>query len=203
MNGYSLRIDTPNSLSFTKVVELINTVCKEWVYGLENQSVQNPHAHFVIFDMNIQAQHLRKQLRDLGLRGNGGYSLSKNKDDIKAIAYAIKEDNYQLSDNFNKDTIETAKLYNLKVQNEIKDKKSTPKNFLDKYSHIIEQVIQSDIQGLPYIKESNKIKLATLILKEYDNKAIRYSQVKLIYDTIMINFSPTFKKQFLEKIISC
>lgn len=114
MTYYKLRVDA-------QVLDYINSISRVYFYCHEGGE-ENPHTHFYL-ETQVKAPTIRNNLRRLGLKGNGGYSLkSCEKNPIEYIAYMMKEGNWT-NVGLPPEIIDEAKQYDTRIKKEMKDKK--------------------------------------------------------------------------------
>lgn len=165
------------------------------------------HYHWYI-NTNVEDSTLRARIRKFGLKGNGGYSLSKLKgstemDVIEYIAYITKEGDYKT--NLPSDVIRCAIEYDTKVKEDIKATKAEKKNTLTK---LIEYINEKKPELLPSLDKDhqdldvNSFDIARLIVDyhvEHD-LLIRKFQIQAYLHTIVCKYSHWGKTKFIQDL---
>lgn len=183
MDYYKLRVDTV-AVSLQDVVNVVGKYSTGYMYSREGEET-NPHLHFYIETTTKEAT-IRSNLRKLGLSGNGAYSLKSldSRYPLEYIAYMIKEGDYRCK-NIPDSVIEEAKAFNLKVVEEMKEKKKSKKTQL--------QCVEEFAKGLG--KDLEKFTLSTwvyCVLDYYKQSGmlVREFQIIAISETLFLKYSP-------------
>jgi len=87
---------------------------------------------------------LRKNLRELGLKGNGSYSLKEvDESPIEYIAYMMKEGQFY-NCGISQEVIDKSRLYDIEVKKEIKSKKESKKTQLQRIEAYVSERLRSN-----------------------------------------------------------
>lgn len=173
METYKLRIDL--SKVSTKVAQ---DYVKEHSTGRYGWCIEggeeNPHIHGY-FATTCKQATLRKHLRELGLRGNGGYSLKAcDYSPIEYFAYMMKEGNFHFSE-VTEEEKSSAVEHNDKVVKGLKKEKEEKKTILEKIDQMLgDQPSDQDIQ-------------LAILKYHFDNRLlVRKFQCIAYFDTIKL-----------------
>lgn len=122
------------SIRYTGPIELLDNVCFEKIL-LCREVASSEHYHGIIdFDDEGKCNKIRYQLRKHGIIGNKMFSLSIVKDEDKAFAYCVKE-----QDIYKNSLLSQEKLDYYKSISYVKSKKVSNKmNIIDKFMENID-----------------------------------------------------------------
>lgn len=130
MKYYKIRIDLNNTTK-EAVVKLLTKYTTRFILGWEDLLTDNPHCHAFAHSLT-KVSTLRSNFRKLTGGGNGNYSCPEMLDEypIEYIAYILKQNDnfYHL---FPQEIVDKAKVYDLQVKKEIKEKKKSKQTILD------------------------------------------------------------------------
>lgn len=147
-----IRVDIPGEHPFCSwIVEK----CTRVLLAQENVDGKNIHVH-IVADTDTPVQTIRNNLRKHGLVGNKSYSCKEVQDLVKMLAYVLKDGDI-IENTFDDKIIEEAKAYDLKVKDEMKQKKS--KNILE---------------GIEASAVSRNKPLGLITIEEWSEIAVKY-----------------------------
>lgn len=149
---YHIRVDTSGDNPF---VLWLTENCKSILVSEETTQNQNNHIHIIV-DTDTPVQTIRNRLRGLGFKGNRSYSISQCRDEVKAIAYALK-DSKIIVNTIPSELYEKASKYDLQVKEEMN---KTKKNNIR--------------QGIEDYAASKKLTLSNISLHSWSRLAVEY-----------------------------
>lgn len=175
MEYYKLRIDL-KILVLKQVTTFLDVHSTDkYAYCIEGGEV-NPHVH-CYFATQVKNATLRKHLRELGLSGNGGYSLKQCEEDpVEYLAYMMKEREYDFS-HLPPDLVKLVKAHNDEVKKGMKEKKAKKKTILQGIEELLDE---------RYEFSDQEVQLAILNYHLENNLLVRKFQLQSYYDTIML-----------------
>lgn len=171
MKFYKLRVDLFDVTDYD-IINLVDDYCETYCYCVEGGD-DNPHMHFYL-EFSNSPESIRKKLRELGLKGNSSYSLKEldEKTPLEYIAYLMKEGKF-VNVGVDDVILQSAKDYDKKIKDEIKQKKQNKQKTIDKVTEYVKERIRKDyIWGdvahlvVQYHLE-NKLMVRTFIIKSY------------------------------------
>lgn len=195
MEYYKLRIDL-DATTISKVVEILDKDTVRYCYVREMIDT-NPHVH-IYMETTTKQMTIRKHLRELGLKGNGSYSLKETEQNpIEYLAYMMKEGQV-INKGIPEDVMENATVYNKKVQEDLKQKKDNKKRVLQL---LLERVPTSDESGLQPDKYDELV--AKIILEYHIEKQLLLSipRLKTYYETVKLYKNPFLLGRYVYDII--
>lgn len=207
--SYKLRVDANH-------ISLILPICKkffEWyICSHEGIGTDNSHLHLHLKLLPTKREaSLRQNIRKEFGSGNGSYSLKQLDDEfpVEYVAYLLKEDNYQHSDNYPKEWIQKAKAYDSKVKKEMKEKKSSRLTIIKKierdyFSDLIPQEMQ---HGTLYVSKKTNLCLSKqdvvqrVIAYYKDTETlVRQFMVVSLCQTLCLKYVAGYEHQFFLKV---
>lgn len=195
MTYCKLRLDISQDINLDEITDFIHEKCNSYAYVIEGVVKDNPHIHYYL-DLKCGTEVVRKKLRDLGLKGNKSYSLT-NLDEqypIEYLAYMMKEDKIKTY-NIPSEVLDKAKTQQIKVSNQIKEKKEARKSVVQK---IIEQIPKSD----NYTHMEKRMILDTIIQYHVDNNLlVNENRLKSLFQSVMVKIDSGYKNRLIDKIL--
>ncbi len=204
---YKLRIDTTNR---DLVHRLLRLYCGTYLLCWEQIEGANPHCHLYI-QLLANEEAFRTHLRKKFGAGNGSYSLKKLSSEkcVEYLAYCMKEKDWQ-SSGIDQELLDEAEAYDLKIKNEIKEKKKARRTILETLEDNIDWVaMENEIKSShlycyeedatvwpPYILDA--------VMDYYIEKKvlIRSFQVESVCVTLLLNHSEAYKKLYRKKLLN-
>lgn len=148
---YHIRVDTSRE---SPLVEYFSSISKRILISAEGS--ENPHLH-VILDSETPVQTIRNNIRKYGFKGNASYSVSLVRDEVKALAYVIKDGDIILC-TFEDTIMELARQYDIKVKDSVKKKSQT--------LPAIEEYARKSVPDITKLGIQSWLRLAVLYYKE-------------------------------------
>lgn len=185
MQHYKLRVDT-NSVTLDQAVNLVKKHSGRYAFAQENVDGENPHVHFFLSTLSKEAT-IRSNLRSLGLKGNGSYSLKELDEEfpIEYLAYLGKEGRGEYV-GFLKEEINVAQAHDAKVKLSIKEKKENKKTVLEKLDlYVGKEMKEQDVM----------VKLVEYHIEH--RLPIRRFQLQAYFDTLMCRRSEFYRNRMI------
>lgn len=197
---YSLRITTSN---YESLKEFLGKYVNAYVLAREVGSATSKTHYHLYIETLTEAATLRLNIRKRFGSGNSNYSMKKTeKDPVEYISYIIKDGEYE-THNIEDSFFSECQNYDLKVKNEIiekKAKKSSRQNIM--FSYIDEKILEYPFQNEEY--EVLRSRIAKALIQYYiqENLLIRNFQIKSQLDTYLIRKYPIHIDEFIsDKIL--
>lgn len=198
---WKLRVTLSETVSFDSILPIVKKYSGDCYIGcVETGSItEKPHTHWYL-ELRVSHENVRKALRRLGLKGNKDYSLKTLDGDkpLEYCAYCLKQDRY-VHNGLTQEFIEECIEYDLKVKDEMKNKKKRGKTQLQQ---IMEDVDFTKIitgESHSYTVKRNVVQAIVLWYKE-KGILIREFALKSNAQTILLKYYPDYVEDLTSKI---
>lgn len=196
LSNYKIRID---SHAIQSIRMLFTKYFDRYIVAFEGGE-ENPHCH-AIASSTAKSATIRSNIRKLFGSGNGSYSMKELDEEypLEYIAYILKEGKYENS-GYPESILQEAKDYDLKIKQEIKEKKQERRTILQKiddeyFSNIEDGVIDGHYVDRHYVVSS------VLDFYKKSGTLIREFQLISLSQTLCLKYIPHYTEELKCRVL--